>query len=97
MVRITKARTWIALLVLAWAPLTGASPHAHPAPVTIVSIPWATATIDGGGSFVVPGTVLLEPGEYRLRIERQGYSVVEQTLRVTGSTPQSHIVRLGGR
>jgi len=69
----------------------------HGAPVTIVAIPWGSARIDGGAAFVVPSTVVLAPGEYRLTVERNGFSPVERTIRVDGSAPQNHLVRLDRR
>jgi hypothetical protein len=89
-------RRW-AFVVLAFLVLGGASPAQLSTPVTIVAIPWGTATIDGGDPFVVPATIGLEPGEYRLHVERRGFHPVDRTIRVDGGAPQNHLVRLERR
>jgi hypothetical protein len=93
----TGARLRLLPLLLLAVVLLGSAPAPHPAPVTLVARPWAMATIDGGAPFVVPSTVLLEPGEYRVRVERRGYVTMEQTLRVTSGEPQSHVFPLRRR
>jgi hypothetical protein len=91
-------RPWLvgALALFCAFPLA-ASEASHDAPVTIVAIPWGTARLNGGDAFVVPGTRLLEPGEYSLSVERQGYLTVERTIRVEDGTPQNHLIRLERR
>jgi len=84
-------------LLLGAAPAPPVPAEAHPAPVTLVARPWAMASIDGGAPFVVPSTVLLEPGEYRVRVERRGYVTMEQTLRVASGEPQHHLFPLRRR
>ncbi len=93
-----KARSWIVgLLVLACTlPLAG-SISFRAAPVTIVAIPWGTARLNGGVEFIVPTTRVLEPGEYRLTVERPGYLTVERTVRVEDVAPQNHLIRLERR
>ena len=86
-----------ALLAIAGGLLLGATPAPHPAPVTLVARPWATASLDGGDPFVIPSTVLLESGEYRLTITREGYVPMETTLRVEGSEPHHRFFRLERR
>jgi hypothetical protein len=89
-----RPRTWLlATLVVA---MFGAGPAPHPAPVTLVAHPWATARLNEGEPFVVPGTVLLEPGEYRLTLTRSGYRPLETTIRVSSRFPQHHVFHLEG-
>jgi hypothetical protein len=97
MIRSIVRRTRPALLALVCAPLLGATPLPQVAPVTLVAIPWATASLNGGAPFVVPATVLLEPGEHRISLERPGYRPVETTVRVPGGSPQHHLFRLERR
>jgi len=92
-----EGRTRAVLLLLAVGVLLGSAPARHPAPVTLVARPWATASIDGGAPFVVPSTVLLEPGEYHVTVQRRGYVTMEQTLRVTSGEPQHHLFPLRRR
>jgi len=85
------------LLLLCAAPLLSAlpaAPESHPAAVTLVARPWAEASLDDGEPFIVPATVLLEPGAHRLRISRRGYQTFEIELRVEGRQPQHHLYLL---
>lgn len=98
MARTRIRKRWLPLLAIASVTLSAAAPlRSHPAPVTLVAIPWGTATIDGGDRFDIPATVLLEPGEYRVRVERQGYITAETTIVVRGGAPQNHLIRLERR
>jgi hypothetical protein len=91
-------RPWVlgALVLFCALPLAAAQSR-HGSAVTIVAIPWGTARLDGGDEFIVPSTRVLEPGEYRLSVERRGYLIAERTIRVEDETPQNYLVRLERR
>jgi hypothetical protein len=87
----------LVLVAFLCLPLLAAGARTAAVPVTLVAIPWGMASLDGGDRFIVPSTMVLEPGEYRLTVERQGYLTVERTLRVENSGPQHHMIRLQRR
>jgi hypothetical protein len=87
-----------AVFLLGTCVLAGAAlPQSAATAVTLVAHPWATAVLDDGEPFVVPSTLLLEPGDYRIVLSRSGYAPVESTIRVTGAGPQHHVFHLQRR
>lgn len=97
MVRSSFFRRRTALVALLLLPVLLAGTRSRAVPVTLVAIPWGTASLDSGEPFIVPSTRMLEPGEYRLVVERSGYGRVERVIRVTEDGPQHFLIRLERR